>query len=73
MKRETVIKQIKDVLHELYGENTGVYTNLGIYPKCFACITTEKGTVTRRLSYNMRPTELLAYVNGMKFSINNEF
>lgn len=65
MKREQIINKIKEATARMAAAEVEVYTCGDIYPKCWA-ESTRGGFRTPA----MRPTELLAYVNGMAAALN---
>lgn len=71
MKRKVLIERIESEARELFGENTKVYTCYDIYPRCYLCVVGEDLLISKRLSPDMRPSELLMFVRGIKFAISN--
>lgn len=69
MKREQIIKRVKEVAKQITAESVEVFTRGAIYPKCALYTIGEVlGGYNRpgkRITPDMRPTELLAYVQGM--------
>jgi hypothetical protein len=65
MKREQIINKIKEVTARLTAAEIEVCTCHDIYPKCWA-----ESTHGSFRTPAMRPTELLAYVNGMAAALN---
>lgn len=69
MKREQIINKIKEVAARLFDAETEVYASGMTYPKCWLARVGEvEGRYKRpgeRLTPDMRPSELLAYVQGM--------
>lgn len=65
MKREQIINKIKEVTARLTAAEVEVYTCRDIYPKCWAA--SKYGSFKTPA---MRPTELLAYVQGMAAALN---
>lgn len=68
MKREQIVKRIIETA-QTFNAIAEVYTSGEMYPKCYLA---EKGAningwdrIGKRLSPNMLPTHLLAYVQGM--------
>lgn len=74
MKREQIIKRVKETAQPIYTEAVEVFTSWGVYPKCYlATVGAVEGGYKRpggRITPDMRPTELLAYVKGMAQAIN---
>lgn len=74
MKREQIIKRVKEVAKQITAESVEVFTCGAIYPKCaFYTIGEVIGGYNRpgkRITPEMLPTELLAYVRGMAQAIN---
>lgn len=74
MKREQIIKKVKETAQPIYAEAVEVFTSWGIYPKCYlATVGAVEGGYKRpggRITPDMHPTELLAYVSGMARAIN---
>ncbi len=69
MKREQIIAKIKEEARKLTDEETDVFTSREIYPKCALQFVSESiGGFNRpgnRITPDMLPTELLAYVRRM--------
>lgn len=74
MKREQIIMQVKETAQPIYAKTVEVFTSWGIYPKCYlATVGAVEGDYKRpgeRITPDMRPMELLAYVQGMTQAIN---
>lgn len=60
MKRKEIIDKVKEAIWRLTASEIEVHTCRDIYPKCWAA--SKYGSFTTPV---MRPTELLAYVQGM--------
>lgn len=73
MKREQIIKRVKEVAKQITAESVEVFTCGAIYPKCALYTIGEViGGYNRpgkRITPEMLPTELLAYVRGMAQAI----
>lgn len=69
MKREQIVSRIKETAKALTNERVNVFTCGAIYPKCYLASVSERiGGFDRpgkRLTPDMLPTYLLAYVQGM--------
>ncbi|MBD5367299.1 MAG: hypothetical protein HDR82_09950 [Bacteroides sp.] len=69
MKREQIINKVKETAQQITANTVEVFTSWSIYPKCYLATVGEViGDYNRpgmRLTPDMRPTELLAYVRGM--------
>lgn len=74
MKREQIIERIKDTAKQITANPVDVFTSGSIYPKCYLSIIAENiGGYNRpgeRLTPDMCPTQLLAYVQGMAAALN---
>lgn len=74
MKRSEIINKAKTTAKNIIPEAVNVFTCGAIYPKCYlATISESIGGYDRpgeRLTPDMRPTELLAYVQGMAAALN---
>ncbi len=74
MKREQIIKRVKEVAKQITAESVEVFTCGAIHPKCALYTIGEViGAYNRpgkRITPEMLPTELLAYVRGMAQAIN---
>lgn len=74
MKRELIIKRVKEMAQQITAESVEVFTCGAIYPKCALYTIGEViGGYNRpgkRITPDMRPAELLAYVQGMTQAIN---
>lgn len=74
MKREQIINKVKETAKQITAEAVDVFTCGEMYPKCYLAIVSENiGGYNRpgkRLTPNMRPTELLAYTQGMAAMTN---
>ena len=68
MKREQIVKRIIETAKALTNERVNVFTCGAIHPKCYLAIVSENiGGYDRpgeRLTPDMLPTYLLAYVQG---------
>lgn len=68
MKREQIVKRIVEAA-QAFNKNVNVFTCGAIYPKCYLAPVSENiGGYDRpgeRLTPDMLPTHLLAYVQGM--------
>lgn len=77
MKRELIIKKVKETAKHITSESVEVFTCGAIYPKCALYTVGEViGCYNRpgkRITPDMRPTELLAYVSGMVQAINGNY
>lgn len=77
MKREQIIKKVKETAKQITAESVEVFTCGSIYPKCALYTVGEViGGYNRpgkRITPDMRPTELLAYVLGMAQAINGNY
>ena len=71
MKRKTLIERIENEARELFGENTKVCTYYDIYPRCYLCTAGNGSSISKRLSPDMRPSELLMFIRRIKFTISN--
>lgn len=69
MKREQIINKVKETAKQITANAVEVFTSGEIYPKCYLSTVGEViGGYNRpgeRLTPDMRPAELLAYVRGM--------
>lgn len=74
MKREQIINKIKEAANGITNNAVEVFTNGANYPKCQLCYISEYIGVYARpgepITPYMRPTELLAYVQGMAAALN---
>ena len=70
MKRKLLIERIENEARELFGENTKVCTYYDIYPRCYLCTVGDGLSISKRLSPDMRPSELLMFIRGINFAIN---
>ncbi|MDE6649158.1 MAG: hypothetical protein K2K45_04440 [Muribaculaceae bacterium] len=74
MKRERIINKVKETAKQITAEAVNVFTCGAIYPKCYLAIVSESisgfDRPGERLTPDMRPTELLAYVQGMAAMTN---
>ena len=70
MKRKTLIERIENEARELFGENIKVCTYYDIYPRCYLCTVGDGLSISKRLSPDMRPSELLMFIRGINFAIN---
>ena len=70
MKREQIIKRVKEVAKQITAESVEVFTCGAIYPKCALYTIGDYNRPGKRITPDMRPTELLAYVRGMAQAIN---
>ena len=73
MKREQIIKRVKEVAKQITAESVEVFTCGAIYPKCALYTIGEViGGYNRpgkRITPEMLPTELLASVRGRAHAI----
>lgn len=65
MKREQIIKRVKEVAKQMIPEAVEVYTSGEMFPKCYLATIGECDLPKERITPNFRPAELLAYVQGM--------
>lgn len=69
MKREDIIKRVKETARQFTTNPVEVFTSGAIYPKCALYTIGEViGGYNRpgkSITPDMRPTELLSYVSGM--------
>jgi len=69
MKRSEIIKKAIATAQQITTNAVNVFTSGEIYPKCYLSTVAENiggyDRPSERLSPDMRPTELLAYVQGM--------
>ena len=72
MKRADIIKRVKETAKQLTAEPPEVFTSGAIYPKCALYTADSDNRPAKRITPDMRPTELLAYVSGMAQVINNQ-
>lgn len=77
MKREQIIKKVKETAKHITSETVDVFTCGAIYPKCALYTVGEVISGYKRpggrITPDMRPTELLAYVSGMARAINGNY
>lgn len=69
MKREQIISRIIETAKALTNERVNVFTSGTIHPKCYLATVSENiggyDSPSKRLTPDMLPTYLLAYVQGM--------
>lgn len=73
MKRKVLIERIENEARELFGGNIKVCTYYDIYPRCYLCTVGDDLSISKRLSPDMRPSELLMFIRGINFAIKSNW